>query len=551
MVLEATAAHYGETQHNRFNEAALTSLGVHNTDDFEMTSRVAIGFVDYGFDLLHPCLRTASGEASRFRNLWDQNRGPEAARTSKLDVAMVDDWPGVVLDAAVNLAATSGSRRTLDALYDPHANNCGRDGTIGAAHGTLMASIAAGTAFAGFRSAAPHADLIGVQLALLDSDWKEEDGRGQPTWLNAELPSDTPWNGWRSYDNAPQIGNAVRYIYDRACKLAVDALVINLSIGAWAGAHDGLSAAEQAIADLAAEADAAWTAGRGPRTVVVAGAGNAGADEGHWTGIATHAEPQMFDWIMQRDDPTQNKLEIWYEANDPLEVELTLSNGTTLGLISGTTREILIEDARIGIADHTFKARGRLSRLRILAHPPLFPAVLFDGASAITSLSFRMRVAPGHSATAHAWIERDDGMRERSWLSPSHPTSSLCCLASASGALVIAGCDHHCQPEAGWPAMLPASSLGPLPWSEGVAARIPHVTAPAASIWGAKSKSRGFAQTTGTSAAVAMASGALANALARDPNAKLPPQQPFATWNSRFGFGLFSIDDTGAVGVSA
>ncbi len=546
-MLEVGPAGVKEVRSSSFNEAALALMGIPAGGGPAPATRIAIGFADYGFDLLHPCLRNAAGDRSRFCFLWDQNQTPAPARTPDLDVTSVEDWDGGALDSAVREAAASGSRRALDARYDPHANNCGRNGTIGAAHGTMMASIAAGTAFAGFRSAAPDAALIGVQLALLDPDWKEEDAHGRPTWLDAPLPTDTTWPGWRSYDDAAQIGNAIRYIYDRACRIDVDALVINLSIGAWAGAHDDASAAERTIAQLAASADAAWAAGRGPRTIIVAGAGNAGADEGHWTGIVTRDAAQTFDWIMQRDDPTQNKLEIWYDANDPLDVGLGLPDGTTLNLTRDTTHEITIGAARIGIADHTIKARGSLSRLRLLLHPPLFPPKLFDSAAATTSFPVHLR-AQRASAKAHAWIERDDGLRERSWLSPSHPENSLCCLASAGGALVVAGCDHRRQPVAGQPAILPQSSLGPSPWRDGVAGRVPHVTAPAAAIWGARSKSRGFAQTTGTSAAVALASGAIAYALARDPRTTLPPHALQMGWNSRFGFGLLSIDDNVATG---
>lgn len=547
-MLEFAAARSGKTQDRRFNEAALAALGVPEATILKANSRVAIGFVDYGFDLMHPCLRTAAGDASRFCFLWDQNRTPEAARTPDLDVAAIDDWDGAALNAAVAIAAESGSRRCSDALYDPHANNCGRAGTIGAAHGTLMASMAAGTAFAGVRSAAPYAELIGVQLALLDADWREEDAGGRPTWINATFPATAPWSGWRSYDDAPQIGNTVGYIYDWACSIGVDGLVINLSIGAWAGAHDGASRAERAIADLVAKADANWKAGCGPRTVVISGAGNAGADEGHWQGGIAPDAPQSFDWIMQRGDPTQNKLEIWYDGHEPIDIGLAPPNGSTLSLTPGGTHEILIGAARIGIADHACKARDPLSRLRILVHPPLVPAVLFDGAT--TRFSFALRAAADRSVIAHAWIERDDGMAERSWLSPSHPESSLCCLASARGALVIAGSDHHCQPEAGRPAILSASSLGPGPWSKGAAAQVPHVTAPASAIWGAKSKSRGFAQTTGTSAAVALAAGAIASALAQDPSAKFATLDPAAGWSSRLGFGPLSIAVIAPVGVS-
>ena len=548
-MLEFETTRQGEPRQSRFNEAALSMLGLPIADKRTPLNAVAIGFVDYGFDLLHPCLRTPQGDASRFRFVWDQNQTPEAAHAADLDVTTISDWDGGFLDGAVRDAAVSGSRREFDALYDPHANSGRRISTADPAHGTLMASIAAGTTFAGFRSAAPNASLIGVQLALADTDWKEHDQRGQPTWLGVKLRQDTFWVGWRSYDDAPQIGNAIRYIYNRACRLNVDAVVINLSIGAWAGAHDGASRAEQAICHLQVKADAAWQRGIGPRTIIVAGAGNAGADEGHWSGTVTPATPQTFDWIMQRGDPTQNKLEIWYESAAALDVEVKLPDGTVLQIAPSRTQEIRDGATRIGIADHTFEARRKRSRVRVLLHPPLFSTALFDGANSTTRFEFTLR-AHGQAAVTHAWIERDDGMRERSWLSPSHPTSSLCCLASARGALVVAGCDHHCQPEAGQPVILPASSLGPKPWSTGTLARVPHAVAPAHAIWGARSKSRGFAQTTGTSAAVALTSGVIAKALSQDIDCKLAGTEVQSDWDCRFGFGLLNLTTETATGAA-
>ena len=122
------------------------------------------------------------------------------------------------------------------------------------------------------------------------------------------------WDGWRSYDESRQIVNAVRYIYDRGCRLGVDAIVINLSIGAWAGRHDGRSRVERGIGEMLADAEASQAAvvararSSSPAPAMpesTRGIGTAGVDA---------ARPATFDWIMQRRDPTQNKLEIWYEA---------------------------------------------------------------------------------------------------------------------------------------------------------------------------------------------------------------------------------------------
>ena len=79
MVLEVTEPRRAAKSARDYNETALAALGV--GDAGSLRSRIAIGFVDYGFDLLHPTLRDRSG-ASRFRFLWDQNRTPDIARCS-------------------------------------------------------------------------------------------------------------------------------------------------------------------------------------------------------------------------------------------------------------------------------------------------------------------------------------------------------------------------------------------------------------------------------------------------------------------------------------
>jgi Subtilase family len=543
MVLEASYADRVARLPQTYNEAALVALGVGGGEDQASRARVAIGFVDYGFDLLHPCLRTVDGHGSRFKYIWDQNRTPNVETDGDLDLGKLEDWDRAFLDDEIGAAATSGSRRALDLFYDPHANTGGRGGAIGGAHGTMMASMAAGTPFAGFRGAAPGAELIGVQLALLDHHWKEEDCRGRPTWLDWSADAGRIWSGGRSYNAAPQIISAARYIYDRSCRLGVGAVVINLSIGAWAGAHDGSSPVEAAIADLLARADAAHQVGRGPRTIIVAGAGNAGTDEGHWAATLPPDGRQSVDWVMQRRDPTQNKLEIWYEAaGQSITASLGLPDGTALTLQPGATLEIASAGVWIGIADHRLAVHGGLSCLHLLIHPPLLPPALFDGAA--ETLAFTISLANGTRAAirAHAWVERDDGANERSWLQPSDANGSLCCLATIPGAIVVGGYDHQADGMAavGKPNVLPVSSMGPAPWINGHRGQLPHFVAPARGIWGARSKSRGFTQATGTSAAVALTSGAIAAHLAREgAHATLP--RASGPWNSRFGYGPFHI----------
>jgi Subtilase family len=517
--------HQPSSQPLPYNERALLAMSVvpnsmqNATTDLN-NSRVVIGFVDYGFDLLHPCLLDVTGAKTRFKFLWDQNRTPELVRQPHLSLSGVRDYAAVDLNRLIAAAQLSGDRTALDSVYDPHANYYGRTGVTGGAHGTQMVSMAAGTAYEGFQSPAPFADLIGVQLAVADTDWREETAAGEPTWHGAELGADE-WDGWRTYDACPQTAHAIHYIYDRACRLGAKLVVINLSIGTWAGAHDGQSLVEQAIAKV-------MELGLSPGATacqVVIGAGNAGADRGHFSTSLTAGGTTSFEWRMNRHDSTQNKLEIWYDG-PPLSIELKggTANGPSLRLSVGVTHGVELGHHRVGIADHVIGARGSLSRVRILLHPPYMAAADGSGGDHFNWTLTVNNSAPASANqinTLHAWVERDDGLIERSWLLPHHVDSTLCCLATAPGATVVGGASHHTAD--GQLQTAPFSSRGPAPWlrpeanrsagahPSNVGALEQFALAPAYNIWGACSKSTGFVQTSGTSAAAALMSGVLAS----------------------------------------
>jgi len=200
---------------------------------------IAIGLVDYGFDLAHPALRDPRTGGTRVATLWDQN-GRETGVLSRRRI-----------DALLACDRASGDRDALHAVYDPHAHyydaTAGRHG----AHGTLMASIAAGSsAFA--TGPAPAATLLAVQLALAETGWREVDASGRPTWLAWSPSAEPVWHGWRDYLSSRALIEALEFLWTEAARRRAPALVVNLSLGAWAGAHDGRSAVEQAIAAIAA-----------------------------------------------------------------------------------------------------------------------------------------------------------------------------------------------------------------------------------------------------------------------------------------------------------
>ena len=218
---------------NDLNSAALLRARVHPALTGLDGAGIVICVIDYGFDLLHPTLRTAGGE-TRFAALIDQN----GARLERAEI-----------NALLRVAETSGDRRAIDRVYDPHAHYFGRDGVQGGAHGSWVASIAAGSRTAAFSGVAPKATLIAVQLALPDSAWREEDGAGRPTWLAAATAGPAAlagWKGWRAYEDSTAIVAALEESLALACALRPDGIVFNLSIGAWAGGHDGGSAVNRA-----------------------------------------------------------------------------------------------------------------------------------------------------------------------------------------------------------------------------------------------------------------------------------------------------------------
>lgn len=451
---------------------------------------VLLGLVDYGFDLAHPAVRHPRTDRTRFAAAWDQNAGASGIMTRRR------------IDGLLAACRASGCREPLDAVYDPHAHYYDATGARHGAHGTMMASIAAGSSAAA-SGPAPAATLLGVQLAHAEPDWREVDASGRPTWEDWNAPAEPVWNGWRDYLSSGAIVGALEFLWEEASRRRASALVINLSVGAWAGAHDGRSPVEQAITDIVARNDGS----RGPVTAVVVCAGNAGADRGHFAGRVTAREASTISWHLRTDARTPAKIEIWYAATRPLDVTLTDPwTGEVRTIAPGPTSSLEIGGQRCGIADHRAGASGPLSCARIALDARRFPS-----SPAVRTATWTIGLAAADASSAadvHAWIERDLEPHPASHLTPSTTLGTVSGLACAPGAIVVGGYDHRGSPGCVMP--FPASGRGPLPWLSGDAALAPHLVAPAVRVTGARSLTRGAAATTGTSAAAAWVSGVVA-----------------------------------------
>lgn|GEM_PF-607203 len=485
---------------------------------------------------------------SRFLSVWNQ-----CAEGREIDV-IERDLINVHLGA--HLSGDCTARGKLDALYDPHSNYYGRAGVVDGAHGTAMASIAAGSPYDGFVGAAPRAELIGVHLNQPDTAWKEEDASGRPTWLDWDPVAEPFWRGWQSYADARSIVDALEFIYTEALGQDPVGIVINLSVGTWSGAHDGRSDVARRIDEIIRRSDA----GEGPPVAIIVGAGNAGADEGHLALELAPGDTSEIVWRFRANAASADKLEVWFDAPGNTSAEEFDRPGLTFRLRArlhspapgsreycdfeiqpGATHPLEINGVRVGVADCSFRAnrfgadragRDNLGCVRISLFPPLFCEQLASDADGFIDWTLSAIHEPGHggrdghigsfqnhteTVQLHAWRKRNDDPL-RSTLIGSTRAATLCDFACAEGAIVVGGYDATSQGRSGQGAAggqfirdFPYASHGPVAWPqrpEGAAA--PHLSAPAQMVWAAKSKSDGFMPTCGTSGATALVSGAAA-----------------------------------------
>ena len=149
--------------------------------------------------------------------------------------------------------------------------------------------------------------------------------------------------------------------------------------------------------------------------MVVVGAGKPGQDDGHIAAEVSAGRPAAVSWVLNPTARAQTKLEIWYRASEPLDIALEAPDGraTLIDVAPGPTRPLRLGNRIVGIADHTLAARGALSCVRVVIHPPLLAGLCEpqrSGETAAAELTWTVRLAArsaGYRAKVHAWLERD------------------------------------------------------------------------------------------------------------------------------------------------
>ena len=252
---------------------------------------VLLGAVDFGCDFAHPAFRTETG-ATRLEFLWDQNAPNTCANTcanpgpipgkfhtkAAIDAALATPDPYAALgyrpDAntyapALNAPAPNSPGLNSNAL-NPQAPN----------HGTHVLGTAAGRGVEGCPpGAAPAATLGFVHLR----------------------PGALVSNG-----DPADVFDGVCALFAHADTLQVPA-VVNLSLGANTGSHDGNTLYDRAL-------DAILAA---PGRAIAVAAGNEREARLNTDGIVTAETPTTLFWCFAAGDPTANTLRIFCDAPGP------------------------------------------------------------------------------------------------------------------------------------------------------------------------------------------------------------------------------------------
>jgi subtilisin family serine protease len=244
----------------------------------ENGEKALVAVIDGGIDVFHHAFRDASGQ-TRIHAVWDQTdpTGPAPVIAGRAAYGTLHTRADINGYLAANAAPPSFPR-------DP-----GR-------HGTHVTSIAAGGPTAHFfRGVAPAATLL-IVIPKLDA------GPNDPMSIG--------------YSNSHV--DALTFIDDVADTLDLP-VVVNVSQGMNAGAHDGSSTLEAAFDNFSG-------GGRLPGRVVVKSAGNERAHAGHAKLHMSTNGADEFTWRSTINHRGSDVIELWFRASDQLRFRLVDPN---------------------------------------------------------------------------------------------------------------------------------------------------------------------------------------------------------------------------------
>ena len=250
-----------------------------------------VAIVDYGIDVLHEAFQDSAGNTRIFA-IWDQSdssgQNPAVWSNSK-ELAGLNY--GTVHDEAVINNYISAGSIPVTLSRDNSAPTASERG-----HGTHVASIAAGRGAGKFSGGvAPNAKMIVVISSM-------------------NVSKDDPISIGYSTAHVDAL-SFIDYIANDK-KMPV---VVNLSQGMHAGAHDGSSPLELAF-------DAFVRGGRKAGRIVVKSAGNERGKDGHAKLKMASSMREILPWKSTQHSRADH-IEIWFDAVDDLSFTVRNPNG--------------------------------------------------------------------------------------------------------------------------------------------------------------------------------------------------------------------------------
>lgn len=318
-----------------------------------------VAVLDWGCDFAHPAFRSRNGK-TRLLAIWDQRGDDDGESDNRWGYGRIHD--------AVRINQALKRRRPYAALeYDPADSDhrSTRTNEWVGAHGTHVLDIAAGTSRSNNGGGvAPDAELIFVHLARTTN----------------------PLSIGNLGDSASVL-EALDFVFrtagERPC-------VVNMSVGAHGGPHDGTTLVEHGI-DNAVRFE--------PGRCVVNSSGNYFNKNAHAQGRLTQSDETALTFDVPPRDPTDSELEVWYPGVDRITAVLIDPGGNQVASSPHGSRVVLKQRDQIVGSIHNIRRRNGDNSIDVFLKPQVSPGrwnLMLRGTS----------IADGHF---HAWIERDSG----------------------------------------------------------------------------------------------------------------------------------------------